>query len=60
MRKAQETLRAERKRAGSVEAILTRSNQQLERQIEDLRQLVFAGIVLRPSESTQEKQLEHR
>ena len=51
MRKAQETLRSERKRAASVEAILVRSNAQLERQIEDLRELIFQGITLKPSET---------
>ncbi|MFZ0859978.1 MAG: hypothetical protein WCA27_14900 [Candidatus Sulfotelmatobacter sp.] len=41
-------LHSERKRHGSVEAVLTRTITQQERQILDLRELLFSHLALKP------------
>ena len=48
-------LHSERKRHGSVEAVLTRIITQQERQITDLRELLFGHLALKPAPSTEAK-----
>ena len=49
LRNAQASLRQERRRAASVETILLRHIDTLQRQVEDLRLLVFQDHVLKPT-----------